>query len=1012
MNFGRPSRFFARLRSFPWLLAGVWTVCASGSLLWNLRQQSEHSLQMARRKAGVIIENDILYWRWASRHGGVYVPVSENTPPNPHLQVPDRDVSTTSAMSLTLLNPAYMARQAYSLDDAADGSRVHLTSLKPLRPENAPDEWEAAALRLFEQGVPDVSSIEQTAGGETLRFMRPFVTEQSCLKCHAAQGYKQGDIRGGICVSIPLASLRAIEKSMDARLAGAHVALWLVGLVGIGLFQRSIRKEIRVREQAGIDLRREAADRQRAEEVASQRLKEIEDLYRNAPVGLCVLDRELRWVRINERLAEINGMPVASHIGRRIRDLMPKLADSVEPEMMRVLETGQPRLNIEVVGETPDRPGVQRSWLEQWLPITDSEGQVIGLSIVVEETTERKRAAEEIRMIALFPQENPNPVLRIARDGTILFANSASASVLNSWQSRLGGPVPPDWVRRIEASLASGKVEETETTCDGRAFSCVLAPIADQGYVNLYARDVTPLKQAEAALQQLAAELERRVAERTAELHAIVEVARAERRRLYDLLETLPVYVALLSKDYRLQFANRFFRDRFGEFEGRRCFECMFQRTEPCEGCETYKVLETGMSHHWEWTGPDGREYDVHDFPFTDTDGSQLILEMGIDVSDRKRAQRDLESSEARYRSFVTASTQLVWTTDAQGLVAEDMPSWRDFTGQSFEQIQGWGWAGVLHPDDRQRTVAVWSEAVATRSHYAVEYRVRRHDGQYRWLSVRGVPVESGGFVREWIGACTDITDLKNAEEETRRMREELARVDRVARMGELTSSLAHELNQPLTAILSNAQAARRFLASEAPDLDQFREILDDIIQDDKRAGEVIHRLRLMIQKGKQEPETFRLNNAIREVVKLLHSEAVGRNATIKLDLAAGEPTVRAGRVEVQQVMVNLLINAMDAVRDVPPDRREILVCTRMDKGAVVVSVRDRGCGLPLPDVAGIFEPFFTTKPTGLGMGLAICRRMIEAHGGRIGAANNEDTGATVSFSLPTIQAIMESRDD
>jgi PAS domain S-box-containing protein len=857
MKPGKPSRLFASFRSFPWFLLGAWTACAAGSLLWNLWQQSDHRLQMAKRKAGTVI-----------------------------------------------------------------------------------------------------------------------------------------------------------EKSMDTYLIEAHVGLWLVGLIGIGIFQRSVGREIRAREQAGIDLQREVADRRRAEQVAMQRLREIEDLYRNAPVGLCVLDRELRWVRINERLAEINGLPVASHLGQRIRDLMPKLAESVEPEMQRVLETGQPRLNIEIVSETPGQPGVQRSWLEQWLPITDTEGQVIGLSIVVEETTELKRAAEELRMLALFPQENPNPVLRIARDGKILYANSASSTLLNAWQARLGGPVPPDWIQRVAVSLASGKVADTETTCDGRTFSCVLAPIADQGYVNLYAKDVTPLKQAEEALQRLNAELERRVAERTAELHATVEVVKAERRRLFDLLETLPVYVALFSTDHHMQFANRFFRERFGESKGRRCFECMFQRTEPCEACETFKVLQTGRPHHWEWTGPDGRDYDVHDFPFIETDGSQLILEVGIDVSGRKRAQRALESSEARYRSFVTASTQLVWTTDAQGLVAQDMPSWRAFTGQSFEQVQGWGLADALHPDDRQRTGAVWSQAVATRSLYAVEYRVRRHDGQYRWLSVRGVPVEAGGIVREWIGACTDITDLKGAEAETQRMREELARVDRAARLGELTASLAHELNQPLAAILSNAQAARRFLASDSPDLEQFREILDDIIQDDKRAGNVIHRIRLMLQKGKQEPETFRLNDAICEVVQLLHSEAVGRNATFKMDLAAGQPAVRAGRVEVQQVAVNLFINAMDAVRDVPPDRREILVRTRMDQGSIVVSVRDRGCGLPSPDFASIFEPFFTTKATGLGMGLAICRRIIETHGGRIVAANNEDAGATVSFSLPSFQAIRESRDD
>jgi C4-dicarboxylate-specific signal transduction histidine kinase len=166
-----------------------------------------------------------------------------------------------------------------------------------------------------------------------------------------------------------------------------------------------------------------------------------------------------------------------------------------------------------------------------------------------------------------------------------------------------------------------------------------------------------------------------------------------------------------------------------------------------------------------------------------------------------------------------------------------------------------------------------------------------------------------------------------------------------------------------------------------------------------------------MLQKGKQEPETFQINDAIREVVQLLHSEAVGRNAALAVDLPAGLPAVWAGRVEFQQVMVNLLLNALDAVRGVPLDRREILVQTRPGPDAVVVAVRDRGCGLPTPDVNSIFEPYFTTKTTGLGMGLAICRRLIQAHGGRIWAANNEDAGATVSFSLPSLQASTEPSD-
>jgi C4-dicarboxylate-specific signal transduction histidine kinase len=200
-------------------------------------------------------------------------------------------------------------------------------------------------------------------------------------------------------------------------------------------------------------------------------------------------------------------------------------------------------------------------------------------------------------------------------------------------------------------------------------------------------------------------------------------------------------------------------------------------------------------------------------------------------------------------------------------------------------------------------------------------------------------------------------------------------------------------------------------LASNTPDLDMFREILDDIIRDDKRAGSVIHRLRLMLQKEKQEPERFNVNDAVREVVQLLRSEVIGRNVALSMDLAPRLPAVQAGRIEVQQALVNLLLNAFDAVEDLPRDRREILIRTSPDEDAVVVAIRDRGCGIQSPDINSIFESFFTTKPAGLGMGLAICRRMVQAHGGRIWAANNEGAGATVSFSLPSTQASWEPGD-
>ena len=282
-------------------------------------------------------------------------------------------------------------------------------------------------------------------------------------------------------------------------------------------------------------------------------------------------------------------------------------------------------------------------------------------------------------------------------------------------------------------------------------------------------------------LQEARDELEIRVEERTAELHNSMEElqkqiesriraeeeALAERQRFFDVLETLPAYVCLLTPDYRMPFANKVFRDLFGYFPDKKCHAFLFDREEPCENCQTYKVLKTNQPQRWEWTGPDGRNYDIYDFPFEDTDGSRLILEMGIDITEQKQMQAALRRSEERYRSLTVATTQIVWTTAPDGRVTGDLPSWREFTGQSPEEVREWGWINALHPEDREGTAAVWSKAVQNRSLYETEYRIRRKDGQYRHMSVRGVPVqEPDGTVREWIGTCTDITRRKTLETE------------------------------------------------------------------------------------------------------------------------------------------------------------------------------------------------------------------------------------------------------
>jgi PAS domain S-box-containing protein len=248
-----------------------------------------------------------------------------------------------------------------------------------------------------------------------------------------------------------------------------------------------------------------------------------------------------------------------------------------------------------------------------------------------------------------------------------------------------------------------------------------------------------------------------------------------------------------------------------------------------------------------------------------------------------------------------------------------------------------------------------------------------------------------------------NVLGRQRAEDRAEQLRTEIAHSTRVAMLGEMAAALAHELNQPLTAILSNAQAARRFMAEGTIEVDELRAILDDIIRDDKRAGGVIHNLRKMLNNTPVVTEACSLNDLVREVAEFLNGEMLSQNLELRLALAPALSRVQTAPVELQQVLVNLLLNAAQAMKDTPSELRHIEIETRGGEGTVTVSIRDHGCGIPVEQLGKVFKPFHTTKSSGLGMGLALCRRLIEPHGGRIKASNHDAGGATFWFSLPAL---------
>ena len=379
--------------------------------------------------------------------------------------------------------------------------------------------------------------------------------------------------------------------------------------------------------------------------------------------------------------------------------------------------------------------------------------------------------------------------------------------------------------------------------------------------------------------------------------------------------------------------------------------------------------------------------------------------ELSNDVARAAGLARELEISEKRLNLAADSANLGMWEWD---IVHDEI--WITDKGRamfgfdSSEKLDFDRFRSRLHPDDRESVLKAVDSSLGTGAEYLSEYRLMLPDGQLRWIAGRGhVEFDSDGQPVRMRGASVDITERKLAELEAARHRNEMAHLSRVTTVGELSGSLAHELNRPLGAILSNAQAAQRMLANGGVDVAEFREILNDIVSENKRAAEVIRRLRLWLQKGEVQQHSLRINKVVRDVLKLIRTDLISQNVSVDSELARDLPTVTGDLVQIQQVLVNLVVNACDAMADCDIPERQLRIRTGIENGgdAVIVSVTDCGGGIQVKEVEQVFEPFFTTKAKGMGLGLSVCRTLIAAHRGKLWATNNAERGATFHFTLP-----------
>jgi PAS domain S-box-containing protein len=431
--------------------------------------------------------------------------------------------------------------------------------------------------------------------------------------------------------------------------------------------------------------------------------------------------------------------------------------------------------------------------------------------------------------------------------------------------------------------------------------------------------------------------------------------------------------------------------------------------TYPLENSGATELLDVARTHRFAIAKRQGM-WEVLETPQlkqAKTEIARLNGQLEQRVAELEATNEELRSREVRLRMLAEAIPHQVWGSRADDVLTYCNQQWVDYSGLGLEDGQRAQLTSLVHPADLDRLLKAREGASLQHTPYEIELRLRGADGSYRRFVSRAVPLyDAQGELEQWLGTNTDVEDRRQVAEALAEAQAELSHVTRVVTLGELTASLAHELNQPLAAIATNGSACLRWLARDQPDLGQARESIERIIRSASRAGDVIAHTRALLKKSGGDRAPVNLTQAIREVLPLLEQEMVRRQVVVQESLAENLPAVLGSPVELQQVVINLIMNAIEAMAEVSGRPRELGITAERHElegvPGVRVALRDAGIGVSPENLGRLFQAFYTTKAQGLGMGLAICRSIVQEHGGQLWATRNAGHGTTFQFILPT----------
>jgi len=795
---------------------------------------------------------------------------------------------------------------------------------------------------------------------------------------------------------------------------------------------------------------RDVSQLQAKEAQTRQELSRLETLFRTAPIGLSLMDTQLRYLRVNDVLAELNGVPAAEHVGRTVFEILPSVAITAESLGQKVIATGEAIVGVELSGSTLREPGVTRYWRSDVWPLRDAQGAVAAMSWVVRDITEQKLAERALRQ----SEERLRIVTQATNDAVwdwdlvtdavwwntglhTLFGYSAAAvgSTIGWWVDNIHPQDRERVISVVRAFIDSGGAywvgEYRYRRADG-SFAWVL----DRGYVfhDEHGKpvrmvgamvDISERKCAEEEIARLNTTLERRVHERTAQLAAAnrqleheigerqqaADAVRQSQQQLQDILDYTTAVVYLKDTAGRYLLINRqyevTFHVRREELLGKTDYEVF-----PSAAADTYRdndrqVLVANRSMTFEESAPqdDGllHTYVSVKFPLFDASEAPYgICGISTDITARKRMEAELQASQAQLLTLIENTSDAIWSVDG------------DYRLTAFNSIAAQGFYHIyrtpLRLGERIDLNIPEAEVAYWRLHYgrvfAGESLRFEHEytinGERRSFLISMTPIMAAARATGATAFGKDITDLKRAQEQVRTHQEELAHVLRVHSMGEMAAALAHEINQPLGAIANYAQGCSRRIAAGAATVDELLPAIEEITTQALRAGEITRRVRQLMQKQTPPHEEVDLNGVVADAVQVVAAKAHQLGIALRVELAPDLPPIEIDRIQIEQVIVNLILNGLEAMQTKQMAPRELSVQTaRSENGTLDVAVRDGGIGLTPSIMEKMFDPFSTSKPSGLGMGLAISQSIVQRHGGRIWAGNNTDGGATFHMTLP-----------